>query len=141
MNLQVKAETILGSRKFVGVPVTNFESAGREQLLYLLRAGLNPDSKVVDVGCGVLRAGYWLIQFLDAGCYCGIEPHRDRLEIGRNLILTPEALKLKHPRFDSNANFDASAFQEKFDFFLAYSILDARIQMANRYAAKTIANG
>lgn len=121
MKLQEKAE-ILGEKKFLGVPILDFERGGREQLIYLLTAGLNPDSKVVDLGCGVLRGGYWLIHFLDAGCYCGIEPHRERLEMGINTILEPELLAAKRPRFDTNPYFDTSVFGDKFDFFLAYSV-------------------
>ena len=121
LTLQQRAET-LGATQFLGVPVEHFESGGREQLAYLLRAGLNPHSKVCDVGCGVLRAGYWLIHFLDAGCYCGIEPHAARLKIGLEVILEQDVRQTKRPRFDTNATFDASVFDERFDFFLAYSI-------------------
>jgi hypothetical protein len=120
-DLQQKFEMLVGSQ-FYGVPVKNFEFAGREQLAYLIAAGLTPHSKVLDIGCGVLRAGYWLIHFLDARCYCGIEPHPGRLDLGMNRLLEPQILKSKEPRFDSNASFDTSVFGEKFDFFLAYSI-------------------
>jgi SAM-dependent methyltransferase len=106
----------------VGIPLETFEAGGQEQLAYLLRAGLTPESKVVDLGCGVLRAGYPLIHFLAPGKYCGIEPHQERLAIGRDRILEPETLARKHPRFDTNARFDTSVFGEKFDFMLAYSI-------------------
>jgi hypothetical protein len=121
MELQKKAER-LGEKTFLGFPAQDFERGGREQFIYLLRAGLNPDSKIVDLGCGVLRAGYWLIHFLDAGCYCGIEPHAGRLEMGIHTMLEPEMLKAKRPRFDTNPHFDTSVFGEKFDYFLAYSI-------------------
>jgi hypothetical protein len=121
MKLQRKAE-ILSEKFFLGFPSTDFEKAGREQLIYLLTAGLNTDSKVIDIGCGVLRAGYWLIHFLDPGCYLGIEPHTGRLEAGVNTILEPEVLEAKRPRFDTNPHFDTSVFGEKFDFFLAYSV-------------------
>lgn len=121
MTLEEKARQASGG-KFLGVPFEGFDAAGREQLAYLLRAGLTPTSKVLDLGCGVLRAGYWLIHFLDPGCYCGIEPHAERLGIGRDAILEPETLRLKRPRFDPNPAFDSSVFGEKFDFFLAYSI-------------------
>jgi hypothetical protein len=121
MEIQKKAE-LLGEKTFFGFLAKDFENGGREQFIYLLTAGLNPDSRLVDLGCGVLRAGYWLIHFLDAGCYCGIEPHEGRLRMGIDTILEPEMLELKRPRFDTNANFDTSVFGEKFDFFLAYSI-------------------
>ena len=59
---------------------------------------------------------------MDPGCYCGIEPHEGRLEIGIHSILEPEILEVKSPRFDTNPRFDTSVFGEKFDFFLAYSV-------------------
>lgn len=121
MRPQQKAE-MLGEETFFGFPARDFEKGGREQFSYLLNAGLYPDSKVIDIGCGILRAGYWLIHFLDAGCYCGIEPHVGRLEMGTGTILESETLKAKRPRFDTNPHFDTSVFGEKFDFFLAYSI-------------------
>lgn len=121
MKLQKKAE-MLAEKTFLGVPVQDFEKGGRELLIYLLNAGLNPDSRLVDIGCGVLRGGYWLIHFLDPDCYCGIEPHTGRLEMGTNTILEPEILEAKRPRFDTNPRFDTSVFGEKFDVFLAYSV-------------------
>lgn len=121
MELQKKVE-MLGEKIFLGIPVKDFEKGGRELFVYLLKAGLNPNSKLVDIGCGVLRGGYWLIHFLDPACYCGIEPHVGRLEMGVNTILEPEVLEAKRPRFDTNPRFDTSVFGEKFDFFLAYSV-------------------
>jgi hypothetical protein len=121
MTLQEKFE-VLAKDKFLGIPVKDFEGGGREQLRYLQRSGLRSGSKLLDIGCGVLRAGYWIIGFLDPDSYCGIEPHRERLQIGVHSILDPETLKRKRPRFDSNSNFDTSVFRDKFDFFLAYSI-------------------
>ena len=121
MKLQKMAE-VLSAKQFLGVPVAGFERGGREQLAFLLAAGLNPDSKVVDLGCGVLRGGYWLVHFLDPGCYFGIEPHTGRLEIGVKTILEPASLEAKRPRFDTNPHFDTSVFGETFDFFLAYSV-------------------
>jgi len=112
----------LRAGKFLGVQFDDFERTGREQLIFLLMCGLTPNSRIVDIGCGVLRAGYWLIHFLDAGRYCGIEPSKERLSIGLGTILEPEVFDLKQPRFDHNANFDTSVFRERFDYFLAYSI-------------------
>src|SRR5207253_2875012 len=120
-DVQQRAER-LDRSKFFGVPIAGFERAGRQQFIFLLLAGLQPQSKLLDLGCGVLRAGYWLIHFLDPHCYYGIEPQIERLQTGRTLILEPDIERARHPRFDSNANFDSSVFGEKFDFFLAYSI-------------------
>jgi hypothetical protein len=44
---------------FVGVPRDTFEISGRAQMVRLLENGLVPESRVLDIGCGVLRLGYW----------------------------------------------------------------------------------
>ncbi len=113
---------MLGEGTFFGFQIRDFERGGREQFVYLLNAGLHPDSKVIDIGCGILRAGYWLIHFLEPGCYCGIESHTGRLETGIRVVLEPEILETRRPRFDTNPRFDTSVFGERFDYFLAYSI-------------------
>jgi len=121
MRLNERAVT-LSQTAFLGFQPGDFEIGGREQFVYLINSGLNPDSKVVDLGCGVLRAGYWLIHFLNPDCYFGIEPHAGRLKMGTEAILEPGLIETKNPRFDTNPDFDTSVFGEKFDFFLAYSI-------------------
>lgn len=120
--VQAQAEEMMARHGFLGVPVGTFEQAGREQLVALLQEGLNPESKVLEFGCGCLRIAYWLIRFLDAGCYHGIEPARQRVEYGLRYLFPSEEARLKQPRFDFNPNFDSSVFGARFDFFLARSI-------------------
>src|SRR5438876_1158354 len=62
--VQARAVHLDRSRIF-GVPIVGFENAGRQQFIFLLMCGLEPQSKILDIGCGVLRAAYWLILFLD----------------------------------------------------------------------------
>lgn len=107
---------------FLGVPRETFEIGGRAQFVRLLQHGLLPESKVLDIGCGILRVAYWLLHFLDPGCYCGIEPAKRRVEMGRRYLFLPGELERMRPRFDFNADFDTSVFNERFDFFLAGSI-------------------
>lgn len=120
-NLQEKAER-LSARVFLGGPAKDFEAVGRLQMITLLSEGLSPHSRVLDIGCGCLRGGYWLIHFLGPGCYCGIEPNQEMLETGIREFLEPDLMQLKQPRFDSNADFDSSVFRERFDFFVARSV-------------------
>jgi hypothetical protein len=120
--LQTRASEMMDDHGFLGVPRETFEEAGRTQMVRLLQHGLLPESKVVDIGCGCLRAAYWLIRFLDPDCYCGIEPATRRVELGRRYLFSVDELENKRPRFDSNAAFDVSVFATRFDFFLAYSI-------------------
>ncbi len=107
---------------YLGGLAENFESGGRKQLITLLSEGITPSSKVLDIGCGCLRGGYWLIHFLDEGCYYGIEPNIEMLNGGIRIILEPGLADLKKPSFDHNEDFDFTVFGEKFDFFVARSI-------------------
>lgn len=120
--IQQAAEEMMAQQGFLGVPVHSFEEAGRSQLIELLQQGLRPESKFLDFGCGCLRTAHWLIRFLDPECYCGIEPARNRVELGLRYLFTPDLLTQKRPRFDHNAMFDSAPFGLKFDYFLARSI-------------------
>lgn len=113
---------LLGQDVFLGGSPKKFEEGGRIQLIALLRNGLNPYSRVLDMGCGCLRGGYWLIHFLSADCYFGIEPNRDMLELGLREFVEDEVIAARRPKFDHNDRFDASVFGTTFDFFLARSV-------------------
>ena len=122
VGVQSRAEEMMLRHGFLGVPTETFAKAGHKQLMALIDEGLQSESKVLDIGCGCLRAGYWLVHFLDADGYHGIEPARQRMECGLKYLFTTEELKLKRPRFDCNSHFDSSVFNTRFDFFLAGSI-------------------
>ncbi len=100
---------------------------------------------MLDVGCGALRAGYWLMRFLDAECYFGIEPNRDMLRVGLEQIVQPEVVVGAAARFTYNDDFDFSVFNERFDFVLARSIWThtskAQIRMMLSSFATTAAPG
>lgn len=121
-NVQTRAEEMISRHGFLGVPRETFEEGGRTHFIRLLNHGLAPESKVLDIGSGCLRIGYWLIRFLDTGCYFGIEPARQRVDYGKRYLFTSEELERKRPRFDFNAQFDSSIFESSFDFFVAGSI-------------------
>ena len=120
--LQSQGEAMMARYGFLGVPAETFDDAGRRQFVTLLNEGLNHESRVLEIGCGCLRAAYWLIRFLDAGCYCGIEPARQRVQYGLECLFLPGEVEPKRPRFEFNADFDLSVFGARFDFVLAGSI-------------------
>jgi hypothetical protein len=115
--IKIQAEGI-----YLGGLLNNFEIGGRKLLITLLSEGIIPSSKVLDIGCGCLRGGYWLIHFLDEGCYFGIEPNVEMVNGGVKILLEPGLADLKKPKFDHNDVFDFKVFGEKFDFFVARSI-------------------
>jgi hypothetical protein len=107
---------------FLGGPAKLFDSAGREQLTVLLEHELTFASTVLDIGCGPLRGGRWIMPLLDRGHYCGLEPQRQLVERGLRDSLAPGIADLKAPRFDHNDRFDFSVFGTRFTHFLARSI-------------------
>lgn len=107
---------------FTGGPPHLFESASRLQVATLVREGLHPFSRVLDIGCGCLRAGYWLVRMLDPDCYFGVEPNAAMLQAGIDRLLGPELVEFKRPSFDTNDRYDFSVFNSQFDVFLARSI-------------------
>jgi SAM-dependent methyltransferase len=120
-SLQERSERLAQTR-FLGGPKRDFERVGRMGLEMLLAEGLTPSSRVLDVGCGALRLGYWLMRFLDPGCYFGIEPQQEMLAMGLEQIVEPEVVQRAESRFASNDDFDFSVFDERFDFVVARSI-------------------
>jgi SAM-dependent methyltransferase len=112
----------IAAETFLGGPPGDFERVGRLCLDVLLREGLSPSSRVLDVGCGALRVGYWLMRFLDSACYFGIEPNREMLAVGLEQIVESDVRARAQARFEHNDRFDFSVFGESFDYVLARSI-------------------
>lgn len=122
MNLTEKAKLLLAEDVFLGGHPDLFDLAGRNLLMVLLREGLTPQSNVLDIGCGCLRGGYWLIHLLEKGWHFGIEPNTTMLDAGRTILLEPGLEDQKQPRFANNSDFDMSVFGQSFDFVVARSI-------------------
>ncbi|ELS05434.1 hypothetical protein Xen7305DRAFT_00051780 [Xenococcus sp. PCC 7305] len=117
------AELIEKETPYTGGPIGYFECVGRDTFITLLQNGLRPDHKVLDLGCGALRLGYWIARFMDKGNYYGIEPVKGMLEAGKKYSLGDEIISEKQPEFSYNNSFDFSVFEVKFDFVVARSIV------------------
>jgi SAM-dependent methyltransferase len=60
---------------------------GQLQFNYLTGHGLKPDMRVLDIGCGNLRAGRLLIDYLDAGNYYGLDISPDILLAAQRTVV------------------------------------------------------
>jgi hypothetical protein len=107
---------------FTGGPVDSFGDIGQYTLDSLEQCGMTPDSRLLDVGCGALRLGYWLVRYLNPDRYCGLEPIQKYVDVGLKYAIGPDLAAEKRPRFDHNKNFDFSPFGVKFNFVVARSI-------------------
>src|SRR5690349_18349066 len=52
---------------------------GKRQFDYLRAHGLKPGDRFLDIGCGNLRAGWRIIEYLEPGCYYGLDISPDIL--------------------------------------------------------------
>lgn len=65
----------------------------------LVRLGIQPQDAVVDYGCGTLRVGRFLIEYLDADLYIGMDIDMRILGVGR-AALPPALLETKRPTLE-----------------------------------------
>jgi SAM-dependent methyltransferase len=70
---------------------------GQMQFSYLVRHGLVPTSRMLEIGCGNLRAGRFFIDYLDPGNYYGIDISPEVL-FSAQQVLTENQLQVKLPR-------------------------------------------
>jgi SAM-dependent methyltransferase len=106
---------------YVGPP-SQWDFMGATQFRLLTALGLRQHHKVLDLGCGSLRAGRFLIVYLAGGNYFGLEPNTWLIDDAIERELGDTLIKIKQPTFSSNSNFDVGRFGAKFDFIVAQSI-------------------
>lgn len=121
-SIQERAELLSKATKKIGCGTYRFEKTGRAELEALIRNGLSPWHKFLDIGCGAMCGGYWVMHFLNVGGYHGIEPNVDMFNKGVSYILEPELIESKQARFDHNDQYDFSMFNTKFDYMFSQSI-------------------
>ncbi len=81
----VAVQADAGSDRKVVVPTMSSDS-GKPRFEQLLDLGLRPDDVVVDYGCGTLRVGRYLIDFLSPGAYWGFDLNDDLLDLARSML-------------------------------------------------------
>ena len=70
---------------------------GERQFRYLIDHGLRPDHRMLEIGCGNLRAGWWFIDYLGVGAYTGVDISSEILTAA-GVTLTERNLHRKRPR-------------------------------------------
>ncbi len=99
-----------------------WEELGRLQFDYLVAQGLEPQHRLLDIGCGPLRGGVHFIRYLEPGHYFGVEKNAALLAAGRDVELPRFGLTEKEPVLVVMENFDFPALGQRFDYALAQSV-------------------
>jgi SAM-dependent methyltransferase len=99
-----------------------WDRVGKLQLEFLIANGLEPGARFLDLGCGSLRAGIHLVDYLESGNYYGIDIDEELLTAGYTLELSPEQrLKLPRDHLRRTDRFDVD-FGVSFDHAIAQSV-------------------
>lgn len=59
------------------------DEMGKLQFDYLIKNGLKPEHKFLDIACGSFRAGRFLIEYLNTNNYYGIDADFEVIEDGK----------------------------------------------------------
>ena len=113
-------------RAFVGPPIM-YDIIGGLQFQFMLDLGLREYHRFLEIGCGSLRLGRFLMMYLLKNRYYGVEPNAKILEEGimQNLGAPRDKnplFELKEPKFVHNTDFDFSFVGEPVDYVIAQSI-------------------
>jgi SAM-dependent methyltransferase len=92
------------------------------QIRFLESVGLQPEHRLLDLGCGTLRGGIPLIRYLNTGHYYGIEVRPEVLEEGRKELREAE-LQFKEPVLLLPSEIQSANLEGRFDFVWAFSVL------------------
>ena len=103
-------------------PPEFWEMKRRFQIEFLRKFGLQPRHFLVDIGCGVLRGGVPIIDYLEQGHYFGIEARPNVLDEGRK-ELRESKLEHKQPQLTVAEHLSNVSLGRKFDYIWAFSVL------------------
>lgn len=94
-----------GYRGYVGLAKT-FDHVGKLIFLYMKTMGVGPNDIVCDIGCGSLKVGKHLIEYLDKGNYLGVDKEDKLIELGVRNELTETCMEERKPEFLISSRFE-----------------------------------
>lgn len=92
------------------------------QIKFMKNIGLKPEHYLLEVGCGTLRGGIPLIEYLENSHYFGIEVREEALNEGKK-ELTDSKLEDKKPTLLLSPDISQQTINQSFDYIWAFSVL------------------
>jgi cyclopropane fatty-acyl-phospholipid synthase-like methyltransferase len=91
---------------------------------FLLKQGMKTGDNFLDIGCGCLRVGVFLVDYLESGNYFGTDLSQELLDAGYDIELKNRGLQEKLPRKNliCDEGFCFDVLPVKFDLMLAQSV-------------------
>lgn len=93
------------------------------QIDFLRANGLRPGHHLLDIGCGSLRGGAALINYLDSGCYTGVDVREEALAEARQEMAREKLVGKKPNIVLASDGLDSLHFARGFDVVWAFSVL------------------
>lgn len=99
-----------------------FKESRDFQLEFMLKRGLNPESTLLDIGCGPLRGGILFIDYLDSGNYSGVDIRQEVIQEGLNQIRN-RGLSSKEATVRTSSTFGLEELEARsYDFIWCFQL-------------------
>lgn len=122
-------------------PLNHWQLKRAFQFDFLVAMGLKRSDYFLDIGCGTLRGGIPIIDFLDTGNYTGIDIRKRVLKEAKK-ELKLHNLSTRNPVILHFKFFEELTFPRKFDVILAFSVLihmdDTTVAKCFEFVAKNL---
>lgn len=92
------------------------------QIRFLKQVGLEPQHYLLDLGCGTLRGGIPIIDYLDRGHYFGLDTRQEVLDEGMKELVGSQ-LENKQPTLIAAPDTSSVKLDQTFDYIWAFAVL------------------
>ncbi len=120
-NEEVIPSKLTNRHALVG-PADLWEVKRNFQKDFLINAGLKSYHRLLDFGCGTLRGGLPLIEYLDSGNYFGVDVRAETMKEAASELME-SGLEGKNPTIIHCSNLSLLDFPKGFDYIWAFSVL------------------
>ena len=117
---------------------TQFNEMGQEHFDYLIHKNLKPHHVFLDVGCGALRTGQYVIPYLNNKNYYGLDRMPELIEYGLNDVLPQETVFEKEPKCDFTVVISEKKINKNISENLTESDMNIIRIMINKLSTKEI---